>query len=116
MRVETLKLEGIHYIPEFFGEIIEAIFKDEDEEKHWCGREFKLYANLSTIDTGDLTGSELRVYPYSYLDLYSPDDYEMRLTPEIREYMKEKILDVYSKASSEIKETAHKNGAMYIPA
>ena len=90
MTKENLKLVDMKYIDMYHFQMWEGKFLDTEQE----GREIYIYANVSNFDTESYDESEVRVYPYSYEDLYCADDYMMWIgNKDLEGYLKQTLLE-----------------------
>lgn len=98
MTKENLKLEDMKYIDMYHFQMWEGKFLDTEQE----GREIYIYANVSNFETETFEESEVRVYPYSYEDLYCADDYAMLIgNRDLEAYLKQTLLDNIPKTNKE---------------
>jgi len=87
------ELVDVKFIDMYHFQMYEGKFRDVEQAE--SGHEEKyIYANVSNFETETYEESEVRIYAYSYEDLYCAEDYELLnlYTDELCKYLKLEIL------------------------
>lgn len=87
MTANTIKLINLKYIDMYHFQMWEGKFQDLEQNTPTF-----IYANVSNFETKAFEDSDVRVYAHSYEDLYSPEDYELRVPDDVERKIKEVIL------------------------
>ena len=87
MTANTIKLINLKYIDMYHFQMWEGKFQDLEQNTPTF-----FYANVSNFETETFEDSDVRVYAHSYEDLYSPEDYELRVPDVVEKKIKETIL------------------------
>ena len=90
------KLIDVKYIDMYHFQIYEGKFQNM-EELEMNNKELFAYANISNFDSKSFAESEVRVYPFSYEDMYDPEAFEVNAT-RYEAYFKRCILEYIHKA------------------
>ena len=74
--MRKFKLVEVNFIDMFHFQLYEGKFQDMEELEH-NNKEVFIYANISNFDTGRYDESEVRIYAYSFEDMYDASYYQL---------------------------------------
>ena len=87
------ELVEVKFIDMYHFKMYEGKFRDVEQSESGNGEKF-IYANVSTFEAASYEESEVRIYAYSYDELYCAEDYELcnLYIDELCKYLKSEIL------------------------
>lgn len=91
---EKYELVEVKFIDMHHFQMLEGKFRDVEQSENGHSEKY-IYANVSTFEAPTYKESEVRIYAYSYSDLYCAEDYELMnlYNDELCQYLKTEILN-----------------------